>query len=320
MRFSRAWASRFRENRQPKASKNDIKATISCVIEGVMINVRNSTDVERGLSDDSPTLGGQTDIHQRYALMEKPNAASQVRRSKAAPPVTGLPLSSWNSNSNLGPEQESAYADVLPFGPATAVGPSDMAESQDQAVSIAVLEAGNAAVLVHFQQARLSPGQRDRLRGHQAGSRNQLAQEMTAIKLIEHQVERREPNYTSEKDDAGAISKATYADRYVALRLRQRRMMMGLTQKQLAHQCGVTYQQVFKYETGVTRISAGRLYEISKVLDVEISWFFEGMAKQNNTKEQSPSRRMMLEFMRNVFAIEDTEHLNALSNVVRALA
>ena len=54
--------------------------------------------------------------------------------------------------------------------------------------------------------------------------------------------------------------------------------MLGLSQQQLAQMIGVTYQQAHKYERGLNRISAGRLYDISQVLNVPISWFFEDMA------------------------------------------
>src|SRR4051794_31223821 len=55
-------------------------------------------------------------------------------------------------------------------------------------------------------------------------------------------------------------------DRHVGARVRERRIMMGLTQQQLADLIGVTYQQAHKYERGINRVSAGRLYEIAQVL------------------------------------------------------
>jgi transcriptional regulator with XRE-family HTH domain len=53
--------------------------------------------------------------------------------------------------------------------------------------------------------------------------------------------------------------------------------MMGLSQQQLAKMIGVTYQQAHKYERGLNRISAGRLFEIGQVLGIPVSWFFEGL-------------------------------------------
>ena len=59
--------------------------------------------------------------------------------------------------------------------------------------------------------------------------------------------------------NVGGRSRALDVDRYVSLRIRQRRIMLGLTQQQMAELIGVTYQQAHKYETGINRISAGRL-------------------------------------------------------------
>jgi transcriptional regulator with XRE-family HTH domain len=63
-------------------------------------------------------------------------------------------------------------------------------------------------------------------------------------------------------------------DRFVSLRIRQRRMMLGLTQQQMAELIGVDYRQAHKYETGVTRITAGRLYRIAQALGVDVGYFY----------------------------------------------
>ena len=65
-------------------------------------------------------------------------------------------------------------------------------------------------------------------------------------------------------------------DRHVGARVRERRIMLGLTQQQLADLIGVTYQQAHKYERAINRISAGRLFEIAQVLGVPVSYFFAG--------------------------------------------
>src|SRR5512133_4381836 len=66
-------------------------------------------------------------------------------------------------------------------------------------------------------------------------------------------------------------------DRYVGARIRERRIMLGLTQQQLADLIGVTYQQAHKYERGINRVSAGRLFEIAQVLSVPVNYFFDGL-------------------------------------------
>jgi transcriptional regulator with XRE-family HTH domain len=54
--------------------------------------------------------------------------------------------------------------------------------------------------------------------------------------------------------------------------------MVGMTQQQLAEKVGIKFQQVQKYETGMNRVSASRLYEIAEVLDVPVAFFFDGLA------------------------------------------
>ncbi len=66
-------------------------------------------------------------------------------------------------------------------------------------------------------------------------------------------------------------------DVHVGKRIRQRRWMVGMTQQQLAEQVGIKFQQIQKYETGMNRVSASRLWDISNTLDVQISYFFEGL-------------------------------------------
>src|SRR4051812_21460283 len=66
-------------------------------------------------------------------------------------------------------------------------------------------------------------------------------------------------------------------DEHLGRRLRRRRRLLGLTQQQLAHACGVRFQQIQKYECAANRMSAGRIWQLSKVLDVPVSYFFEGL-------------------------------------------
>ncbi len=66
-------------------------------------------------------------------------------------------------------------------------------------------------------------------------------------------------------------------DAHVGKRVRHRRWMMGMTQQQLGEKVGIKFQQIQKYETGMNRISASRLWDIAKALDVPISYFFEGL-------------------------------------------
>ena len=66
-------------------------------------------------------------------------------------------------------------------------------------------------------------------------------------------------------------------DAHVGQRMRQRRVLLGMSLEQVADALDLTYQQVQKYERAANRISAGRLYAISQVLDVPVSFFFDGL-------------------------------------------
>ena len=65
-------------------------------------------------------------------------------------------------------------------------------------------------------------------------------------------------------------------DVHVGKRVRHRRWMVGMTQQQLGDIVGIKFQQIQKYETGMNRISASRLWDIAQALDVSVSFFFEG--------------------------------------------
>ena len=66
-------------------------------------------------------------------------------------------------------------------------------------------------------------------------------------------------------------------DAHVGRRVRLRRTMLGMNQAKLGEALGLTFQQIQKYENGTNRIGASRLYELSKVLDVPVSYFFDDM-------------------------------------------
>jgi transcriptional regulator with XRE-family HTH domain len=66
-------------------------------------------------------------------------------------------------------------------------------------------------------------------------------------------------------------------DAHVGKRIRHRRWMVGMTQQQLAERVGIKFQQIQKYETGMNRVSASRLWDIAAVLEVPIAFFFDGL-------------------------------------------
>lgn len=71
-------------------------------------------------------------------------------------------------------------------------------------------------------------------------------------------------------------------DVHVGKRIRHRRWMIGMTQQQLAEKVGIKFQQIQKYETGMNRVSASRLWDIAQAVDVPVSFFFEGLDEGQN--------------------------------------
>lgn len=129
---------------------------------------------------------------------------------------------------------------------------------------------------------------------------------------------RETPGEARSAGDGGATRLAERADRHAGARIRERRMALGMSQQQLARLIGVTYQQAHKYERGVNRISAGRLFAIACALEAPVAWFFEGLDQPADAAPPVPRR--CLELARQFERITDARQLEALSRMVRALA
>ena len=108
-------------------------------------------------------------------------------------------------------------------------------------------------------------------------------------------------------------------DVYVGKRMRLRRQMLCLSQEKLAAALGLTFQQVQKYERGLNRMGASRLWDIAAVLNVPINYFFDGMDSQ--IRRQSPSQLYGagVPFSVNksdpLFSMENIELVDALSKI-----
>jgi transcriptional regulator with XRE-family HTH domain len=107
-------------------------------------------------------------------------------------------------------------------------------------------------------------------------------------------------------------------DRHVGARLRDRRIMLGLSQKQLAESLGLSFQQVYKYERGINRVTSGRLYDFAQVLGVDVGYFFEGTGR--GYPFLPTQQRLALDFVRCFLAIPTRRHKEALASLARALA
>ena len=96
-------------------------------------------------------------------------------------------------------------------------------------------------------------------------------------------------------------------DVHVGQRVRQRRVLCGLSQMELANAMGLTFQQLQKYERGMNRISASKLWQISQVLDVPVQWFFKEFSelteKEDKRRESLHMKRETLELVRNYVAV-----------------
>ncbi len=128
-------------------------------------------------------------------------------------------------------------------------------------------------------------------------------------------------------------------DMHVGKRVRLRRTLLGMSQEQLGAELNITFQQVQKYERGVNRISASRLWDISQILDVPISYFFDDMSE--NTMRSSPrwvsrgdvmdamtsqqlkdpmARRETLELVRAYYTIEKPAVRKRIAEMVKSIA
>jgi transcriptional regulator with XRE-family HTH domain len=85
-------------------------------------------------------------------------------------------------------------------------------------------------------------------------------------------------------------------DKHVGSRVRMRRKMLGMSQSTLANGLDLTFQQVQKYEKGTNRISASRLQHISQILQLPVTFFFEGTG-QSKAKDDAPSMAYVTDFL-----------------------
>lgn len=121
-------------------------------------------------------------------------------------------------------------------------------------------------------------------------------------------------------------------DVHVGSRLRIRRTLLGISQDRLGSALGITFQQVQKYERGTNRISASKLFDFARVLEVPISYFFDEFAEPGATPGKGVAERQLtfgddllsnretLELVRAYFRIDDPAVRRRLLDLIRALA
>lgn len=147
----------------------------------------------------------------------------------------------------------------------------------------------------------------------------------------------RDPSLCGEdsKPESEREMKPNPVDVHVGQRLRQRRVLVGYSQEKLARMVGITFQQVQKYERGANRIVASRLYQLAKVLDVPISYFFDEIGSEvaNDIGEPEESlsdsdvlghdvmaERETLELVRTYYSIENEQVRRRAFDLLRALS
>lgn len=110
-------------------------------------------------------------------------------------------------------------------------------------------------------------------------------------------------------------------DKHVGQRIRHRRWLVGITQQQLAESVGIKFQQIQKYETGTNRVSASRLWDISRALGVAPSFFFEGLesaGQQGGETDDLMEKKETLELLRTYYSIPEGQR-RRLFELARAL-
>ena len=121
-------------------------------------------------------------------------------------------------------------------------------------------------------------------------------------------------------------------DIHVGSRVRLRRTLLGMSQEKLGGALGLTFQQVQKYERGTNRIGSSRLYQLSRILDVPVSFFFDDMpdevvaggdglaeGAQTRFNQQDLSKRETLELVRAYYRILEPNIRKRVFDLVKAL-
>ncbi|MBO4957075.1 MAG: helix-turn-helix transcriptional regulator [Rickettsiales bacterium] len=127
----------------------------------------------------------------------------------------------------------------------------------------------------------------------------------------------------------------TSVDEYVGLKLKIKRSALGITQNELGDMTGITFQQIQKYEKGANRIGAGRLYEFATILNVPVSYFFDGYDgkniktalndnkisyETNKSYESNIPDKEVITLIKFFSRIKDKQTRNGIVNLARSLS
>lgn len=108
-------------------------------------------------------------------------------------------------------------------------------------------------------------------------------------------------------------------DVHVGQRVRERRILLGMSQQKLGEALGITFQQVQKYEKGTNRIGCSRLFDLSEAQNVPISYFFEGYTRKGGSDENAGLGTRTLRLARYFNELSDSQR-DAVFELVKTLA
>ena len=118
--------------------------------------------------------------------------------------------------------------------------------------------------------------------------------------------------------------RATDVDEYVGRRIHQRRVELGLSQTKLADALGITFQQIQKYEKGINRVSAGRLYAVAQHLGVTLDYFVEGVGLPAAPRPISEllfkNDKQVIGLVKSFIQISDADTRSAVTSLVNSIA
>ncbi len=123
---------------------------------------------------------------------------------------------------------------------------------------------------------------------------------------------------TETVEGAEKESRPSPIDVHVGSRVRLRRTLLGMSQEKLGEALGLTFQQIQKYERGVNRIGASRLFDLARVLDVPIGFFFDDMPGDANTPSNPATRSRLPGMAEAQDGFEDDMHRRETLELVRA--
>ncbi len=109
-------------------------------------------------------------------------------------------------------------------------------------------------------------------------------------------------------------------DKHIGQRLRERRVVLGLSRIAVADGLGITFQQLQKYETGFNRIAAGRLYACAQLLDVPPEYFFEGLEGSDTGTTDGTQSDEALNLAQAYYGIDDPAKRLSVRKLVQAIA